>query len=652
MSVVDGQGPMDAESLRLVEDARREKNWKRWGPYLSERQWGTVREDYSADGNVWNYFPHDHARSRAYRWGEDGLLGISDRQGRLSFALALWNGRDPILKERLFGLSGPEGNHGEDVKECYFYLESTPTHSYMRALYKYPQREYPYRFLVEDNGRRGKAAPELELADTGIFDEDRYFDVFAEYAKASPNDVLIRIRVANRGTDDAVLHLLPTLWFRNSWSWGRTGEGYWPKPRLERAGEEAIRARHASLGDFLLAVNGGPDGERPEIFFTDNETNARRLYGLDSGAHVKDAFHEYVVRRRTEALNPDGVGTKAAAYYQQQLFERPGCVPALGYEDFDLSPADLAELGARGLETLFEEKEAKIPPSLSPFLRERLLAIEDWREGCRGGAEAVDLFRRASRRAASAGIYPMSEVLALVAAKRWREADSLFLSIYSAWQDDPRFPAISASIGVARGDLEDAEKWLSSSAEVVPRRLKHPLLRKLWSGDIDPRLISELEREFPSEWPDLVRTALSAELRFYVLLWQSRYQDARAYAGRMAALFQRMELPTSRWRERQGDAAFYDGDYLEARARYEESLARSESSDDIVLKLSDTHFKLGNFDLERLYREKIYGSLRSEVNGAARTSRSATRRWPNSQHQRPKLEHKLVISRSYSLRGE
>jgi len=314
--VVDGQGPMDAESLRLVEDARREKNWKRWGPYLSERQWGTVREDYSADGNVWNYFPHDHARSRAYRWGEDGLLGMCDREGRLCFALALWNGRDPILKERLFGLSGPEGNHGEDVKECYFYLESTPTHSYMRALYKYPQREFPYGFLLEENRRRGRGAPELEIVDTGIFDEGRYFDVFAEYAKASPNDVLIRIRVANRGPEDAVLHLLPTLWFRNSWSWGRTGEGYWPKPRLERAGEEAIRARHASLGDFLLAVNGGPDGERPEILFTDNETNARRLYGLDSGAHVKDAFHEYVVRRRSEALNPDGVGTKAAAYYR------------------------------------------------------------------------------------------------------------------------------------------------------------------------------------------------------------------------------------------------------------------------------------------------------------------------------------------------
>ncbi len=316
MSAAGRQSPMDAESLRLVEDARREKNWKRFGPYLSERQWGTVREDYSADGSVWSYFPHDHARSRAYRWGEDGLLGISDREGRLSFALALWNGRDPILKERLFGLSGPEGNHGEDVKECYFYLDSTPTHSYMRALYKYPQREYPYRFLVDENRRRGRDAPELELADTGIFDEDRYFDVFAEYAKASPNDVLIRIRVANRSPDDAVLHLLPTLWFRNTWSWGRTGEGYWPKPHIERAGEGAVLARHVSLGDFVLAADRAPDGERPEILFTDNETNARRFYELESGAYVKDAFHEYVMGRRSESLNREGVGTKAAAYYR------------------------------------------------------------------------------------------------------------------------------------------------------------------------------------------------------------------------------------------------------------------------------------------------------------------------------------------------
>src|SRR2546428_10006625 len=219
--------PEAVEAERLKQDTRRERNWKRWGPYLSERQWGTVREDYSENGTAWDYFPHDHARSRTYRWGEDGLLGLCDREGRLCFALALWDGRDPILKERLFGLSGPEGNHGEDVKESYFYLDSTPTHSYMKALYKYPQAEFPYARLVDENRRRGKLDPEFELSDTGIFDDSRYFDVFAEYAKSAPDDVLIRITFANRGPLSARLDALPTLWLRNTWSWGRTGEGYW-----------------------------------------------------------------------------------------------------------------------------------------------------------------------------------------------------------------------------------------------------------------------------------------------------------------------------------------------------------------------------------------------------------------------------------------
>src|SRR5581483_8123880 len=211
--------PTTAEEQRLAEARARTAHWKRWGPYLAERQWGTVREDYSPHGTAWDYFPHDHARSRAYRWGEDGLLGISDNHQRLCLALALWNERDPILKERLFGLTGPEGNHGEDVKECYFYLDATPTHSYLKGLYKYPQGEYPYAQLVEENRRRGRGAPEFELLDTGVFDQDRYFDVFAEYAKASPNDVLVRITVENRGPDAAPLHVLPTLWFRNTWSW-------------------------------------------------------------------------------------------------------------------------------------------------------------------------------------------------------------------------------------------------------------------------------------------------------------------------------------------------------------------------------------------------------------------------------------------------
>jgi len=304
-----------AEGRRLAEDARRAKNWKRWGPYLSERQWGTVREDYSAEGESWNYFSHEQARSRAYRWGEDGLLGICDRQCRLCFALALWNGHDPILKERLFGLTNGEGNHGEDVKEYYFYLESTPTHSYLKALYKYPQAEYPYRQLIEENRRRGPREPEYELTDTGVFALNRYFDVFAEYAKADPNDLCIRITVANRGPQAASLVVLPTLWFKNSWSWGRQGEGYWPKPHLWRLEEATVGAAHATLGEFVLRAEGAS-----EVIFTENETNAQRLFGAENpGPYVKDAFHAWVVEGKGEAVNPEQHGTKAAFVYRLEV---------------------------------------------------------------------------------------------------------------------------------------------------------------------------------------------------------------------------------------------------------------------------------------------------------------------------------------------
>jgi hypothetical protein len=310
----------DAEARRLQEDAQRKQNWKRWGPYLSERQWGTVREDYSLDGTCWDYLPHDHARSRAYRWGEDGLLGITDRECRLCFALALWNGRDPILKERLFGLTGPQGNHGEDVKEEYFYLDSTPTHSYMKALYKYPQAEFPYGPLLEENRRRNRNDPEFELADTGVFDDGRYFDVFVEYAKAGPNDILIRITAANRGPEPAVLHLLPTLWFRNTWSWGDSDEGRWGKPGLKRTGKELLSAEHATLGQFQLAAGSAPDGALPGWLFTDNETNLERLF-LVKNPHpfVKDAFHACVIEGRTAAVNPDETGTKATVHYRVEI---------------------------------------------------------------------------------------------------------------------------------------------------------------------------------------------------------------------------------------------------------------------------------------------------------------------------------------------
>ncbi len=335
---------MIPELARLAEDERRERNWKRWGPYLSARQWGTVREDYSAGGACWDYFPHDHARSRAYRWGEDGLLGICDRECRLCFALALWNGRDHILKERLFGLAGPEGNHGEDVKECYYYLDSTPTHSYMKALYKYPQAAFPYAALVDENRRRGREQPEFELEDTGIFDQQRYFDIFVEYAKAAPDDLLIRVTAANRGPERAPLVLLPTLWFRNTWSWGREGEGYWPKPNIGRAGDTAMLAEHVSLGKYRLEAPGAA-----QLLFTENETNMERLFGVQSATpFVKDAFHAWVMEGRADLVNPQDQGTKAAALYRLDL--DPGASAAICLRlsaDGDGPPPDAGQVFAQ-----------------------------------------------------------------------------------------------------------------------------------------------------------------------------------------------------------------------------------------------------------------------------------------------------------------
>jgi hypothetical protein len=295
------------EQKRLNEARESGVPWKKWGPYLSERQWGTVREDYSRDGNAWDYFSHDQSRSRAYRWGEDGLGGISDDKQQLCFALTLWNGHDPILKERLFGLTNSEGNHGEDVKEYYFYLDSTPTHSYMKYLYKYPQREYPYRDLVETNRRRSREELEYELLDTGVFDDDRYFDVTVEYAKAAPEDILVRLTVHNRGPETAQLHLLPTLWFRNTWSWGNGNH----KPRLRQTGPGTVEASHADLGTYLLRCEG-----EPALLFTENETNADRLWAQpNQSPYVKDAFHAFVIAGNRDAVNPANTGTKAAAHY-------------------------------------------------------------------------------------------------------------------------------------------------------------------------------------------------------------------------------------------------------------------------------------------------------------------------------------------------
>ena len=298
---------MTNEELRLEETRQKRAHWQRWGPYLSERAWGTVREDYSPYGNAWEYLSHDHARSRAYRWNEDGIAGICDRHQHICFAVAMWNGRDPILKERLFGLTGNEGNHGEDVKECYFYLDSTPTHSYMKYLYKYPHAAFPYRQLVEENRLRDKHSPEFELMDTGVFSENRYFDVSVEYAKNTPEDLLVRIAVTNHGPERAEIHLLPTVWFRNTWSWGNENGR---RPVL-RESNGAIELEHRELGRRQLRCDGSP-----ELLFTENETNLQRLFGVPNGSpYVKDGINEYVVNGVEAAVNPAHTGTKAAARY-------------------------------------------------------------------------------------------------------------------------------------------------------------------------------------------------------------------------------------------------------------------------------------------------------------------------------------------------
>jgi hypothetical protein len=315
------------ESARLEEAAtlqafraqqHTKKPWRKWGPYLSERQWGTVREDYSQDGNAWDYFTHDQARSRAYHWGEDGLAGISDGNQLLCFSVALWNGKDPILKERMFGLTNSEANHGEDVKEYYFYLDSTPTHSYMKYLYKYPHAEYPYSNLIETNKRRTRNDMEYELLDTGVFNEDRYFDVFVEYAKQSPEDILIQISISNRGPETARIHVLPHLWFRNTWTW-------WPdtaKPSLKQIagpnGVHTIAASHTKLGTRYLYA----EGDVP-LLFTENETNTERIFGTPNATpYVKDGINEYVVHGNQTAVNPAKTGTKSAAHYQLNVGAR------------------------------------------------------------------------------------------------------------------------------------------------------------------------------------------------------------------------------------------------------------------------------------------------------------------------------------------
>ena len=356
---------MTAEERRLEESRARRVNWKRWGPYLSERAWGTVREDYSAGGTAWEYFSHDQARSRAYRWNEDGIAGISDRHQSICFAVALWNEQDPILKERLFGLTGNEGNHGEDVKEYYFYLDSTPTHSYMKFLYKYPQRAFPYSQLVDENRRRSRQDPEFELADSGVFADNRYFDVFVEYAKGSCNDILIRITAINRADVAAPLRLLPTVWFRNTWSWGRDDQ----RPELQRpqGSRAAIAIDHQRTGPYTLHFDGAP-----ELLFTENETNSQRLFGIDSASpFVKDAFNEYIVNGITTAVNPAQRGTKAAGHYAaligpgQSLTVRLRLTDGTIIDDVNGVGGDFADVFSRRQREADEFYTTVIPESLS-----------------------------------------------------------------------------------------------------------------------------------------------------------------------------------------------------------------------------------------------------------------------------------------------
>ena len=341
------------EDRRLEETKARKKYWKRWGPYLSERQWGTVREDYSPGGTAWEYFPHDHARSRAYRWGEDGIGGISDRHQLICFGLALWNGRDPILKERLFGLNGHEGNHGEDVKEYYFYLDNTPAHTYMRMLYKYPQSAYPYAQLVEENRRRGKADPEYELVDTGVFAESRYFDVFVEYAKADVEDILIKITVVNRGPERAPLQILPSVWFRNTWSWGKDLRRPMVRSGTSVPGCTCAELQHWQYGKRWLLCAG-----RPELLFTENETNMQRLYSRPNRSYVKDAFHAYVIQGDKSAVNPKQMGTKMAALYPVDL--GPGESVTLKLRLTDMQPI-----------SSMSDNSGMVGPSASPGHAER-----------------------------------------------------------------------------------------------------------------------------------------------------------------------------------------------------------------------------------------------------------------------------------------
>ncbi|MDX1921263.1 MAG: hypothetical protein SFU25_11090 [Candidatus Caenarcaniphilales bacterium] len=365
------------EGKRLAEDQQRIKNWKRWGPYLSERQWGTVREDYSANSDSWNSFTHNDAISRAYRWGEDGLMGITDRECRLCFAISLWNSKDAILKERLFGLTGPEGNHGEDCKELYYYLDSTPTHSYLKSLYKYPQGEFPYTKLLQENKKRGLSGKEYEILDTGVFDDNKYFDVFTEYAKDEPDEILIKVTIANRSSEEAVLHFLPTLWFRNTWVWGCKYEGCTPKPSIIKKDGNTVETLHNTLGSFVFeAIRDENDSNPlPEMLFTENETNSKKLFKVDSYTkYLKDAFHEYVINGKKDLINPANLGTKTAFYYQLNF--KPHEKQEFYFKLKPKNVEDRKKVTKENAENIFQQRTEEANEFYSSIIPESLSAEE------------------------------------------------------------------------------------------------------------------------------------------------------------------------------------------------------------------------------------------------------------------------------------
>jgi hypothetical protein len=510
--------------------------WKLWGPYLSDRQWGTVREDYSADANVWRSFPHEHARSRAYRWGEDGLLGISDRECRLCFAVALWNGRDPILKERLFGLANPEGNHGEDVKELYYHLDATPTSSYLKGLYKYPLDEFPYDELVRRNAERDFDEPEFELLDTGIF-YNGHIDLTVEYAKASPADILIRLTVSNRSDRPASIRLLPTLWFRNTWSWGGGYEAAWGKPELWRDGQ-GLLAEHSTLGRYRLAAEGSP-----AWLFTENETATARVFGAgESGPHVKDAFHEAVVLGRADAVNPAERGTKAAADYSIDLAAGEERVIRLR-----LSGAELAQ-------------DAPFGPDFEQVFRDRIAEADTYH---RAVSRTTDEAERAVHRQASAGLV-WSQQFYYYHVRDWVEGDP----------GQPAPPAHRAhpnddwSHLFARDILSMPDKW-----EFPWFAVWDTAFHMIPFGDLDPGFAKDQLLRFLRDWYQHPNGQLAAyEFNFAdvnppVHAWACRRvyeRDGKRDRVFLARAFQKLALNFTWWVNRKDETGrhLFSGGFL------------------------------------------------------------------------------------------